>query len=142
LRDAYARRDRMAVIAFSDQRAELLVAPGAPLEQAARRLSELPTGGRTPLADGLRAADELIRREGLRDRSRRAVAVILTDGRVADAGGEIARAARALGRSADAVHVIDTEDGPVRVGIAPELAAAAGGVVHALVTAPMTRRAA
>jgi magnesium chelatase subunit D len=142
LRDAYARRDRMAVIAFSDLRAELLVAPGAPLEQAARRLSDLSTGGRTPLADGLRAADELIRREALRDRSRRAVAVILTDGRVADAGGEIAHAARALGRSADAVHVIDTEDGPVRVGIAPELAAAAGGVVHALVAPPARRRAA
>jgi magnesium chelatase subunit D len=142
LRDAYARRDRMAVIAFSDVRAELLVAPGAPLEQAARRLSELPTGGRTPLADGLRAADELIRREALRDRSRRAVAVILTDGRVADAGGEIAGAARALGRSADAVHVIDIEDGPVRVGIAAEIAAAAGGVVHALVAPPSSRRAA
>ncbi|MHB8694196.1 MAG: VWA domain-containing protein [Solirubrobacteraceae bacterium] len=140
LRDAYARRDRVAVIAFRDSVAEVMVAPGAPIEQAATALRALPTGGRTPLAAGLRAAEQLIARERARERSRRSVAVLLTDGRVTEAAGQVLGAAVALGRAADAVEVIDTEDGPARVGIAGEIAAAAGGRIHRLVTT--TRRAA
>jgi magnesium chelatase subunit D len=139
LRDAYARRDRVAVIAFRDAVAEVLIAPGAPPERAAAALQELATGGRTPLADGLRTAGRIIAREHARDPGRRSIAVVLTDGRVADPDGEVLAAGAALGRTADAVTVIDTEDGPVRVGLAGALAQAAGGEVHAL-TAP--RRAA
>jgi magnesium chelatase subunit D len=141
LRDAYTRRDRVAVIAFRDAIAQLLVAPGAPLALAAAALRELPAGGRTPLAAGLDAAERLIRREALREPDRRAIAVVLTDGRVADPFGEIPRAAARLGRAAAAVHVVDTEDGPVRLGLATALARAAGGEVHRLVPAS-TRSAA
>jgi magnesium chelatase subunit D len=132
LRDAYQRRDRVAVIAFRDSAAKVLVAPGAPLAIAAAALRELPAGGRTPLAAGLDAAEHLIRREALRAPSRRAVAVVLTDGRVADPDGEIPRAAARLGRAADAVHVVDTEERPVRLGLAKALARAARGQVHQL----------
>jgi len=134
LRDAYARRDRVAVIAFRNSAAQLLIPPGAPLERAAAALRELPTGGRTPLAAGLDAAERLIRREATRDPHRRAIAVVLTDGRVEDADGAIPRAAARLGRTAAAVHVVDTEDGPVRLGLAARIAAAADGRVHTLTT--------
>jgi magnesium chelatase subunit D len=133
LRDAYARRDRVAVVAFRDAAAEVLIAPGAPLERAAAALASLPTGGRTPLASGLLTAELLLRREALRDPTRRSIAVVLTDGRVQDPDGAIPRAAAALGRAATAVEVVDTEEGPVRVGLAGVLAAAAGGRVHRLV---------
>ena len=132
LRDAYARRDRVAVIAFRDANAEVLVSPGAPLERAAAQLTSLPTGGRTPLAAGLRTAEALIRRERSRNAGRRSVAIVLTDGRVADPNGAVKSAAASLRAVADAVAVIDTEDGPVRVGLASDLAAAAGGQLHAL----------
>ncbi len=135
LRDAYARRDRVAVIAFRDAAAEVLVAPGAPVERAADALRALPTGGRTPLSGGLRAAEQLIRRERARDPRRRAIAIVLTDGRVSDPDGAVRAAAVSLGRTADAVQVIDTEEGPVRVGLARELALAAGGELHTLRTA-------
>src|SRR5213079_913509 len=49
LRDAYASRDRVAIVAFRDDDAQLVVAPGAPLKQAAAAIRDLPTGGRTPL---------------------------------------------------------------------------------------------
>lgn len=135
LRDAYARRDRVAVIAFRDSDARLIVAPGAPLARAAAALRELPAGGRTPLAAGLDAASRLIAREALREPSRRTIAVVLTDGRVADRDGAIPRAAARLGRTAAAVHVVDTEDGPVRLGLAARLAHAAGGQIHQLAIA-------
>ncbi len=143
LRDAYARRDRIAVIAFRDNAAQVVVGAGTPLERAAANLASLPTGGRTPLAAGLRTAEDLIRREAARDPLRRSIAILLTDGRVADPDGAIARAAASLGRAADSVEVLDTEDGPVRVGLAATLANAAGGRVHQLVgQAPRARRAA
>jgi magnesium chelatase subunit D len=140
LADAYARRDRVAVVAFRDSAAELLLAPGAPIEGAAAAIRALPTGGRTPLAAGLDAATRLIRREALREPDRRALAIVLTDGRVADRDGAVARAAARLGRAAAAVHVVDTEDGPVRLGLAAAIAAAAGGELHRLIES--TRRAA
>ena len=139
LRDAYARRDEVAAIAFRDQAATVIVAPGAPIERAAAAIGELPTGGRTPLAAGLDAAERLVRREASRARGRRTIAIVLTDGRVTEPRENVAAAATRLGRAADAVHVIDTEDGPVRLGYARALAAAAGGRVHALAPA---RRAA
>jgi magnesium chelatase subunit D len=143
LRDAYARRDRVAIVAFRDDGAHLVVTPGAPLERAAAAVRDLPTGGRTPLAAGLDAAERVIRREAIRDPRRRAIAVVLTDGRVADPAGTVRRSAAALGRAAAVVHVVDTEEGPVRVGLAGTLAAAAGARVHALAPAtPIDRRAA
>jgi magnesium chelatase subunit D len=132
LRDAYARRDRVAILAFRDARAQVVHPPGAPLEHAAAAVRELRTGGCTPLAAGLDAACELIGRERSRDPSRLAVAVVLTDGRAPDPHGAVARAAARLGRSADAVHVVDTEDGAVRLGLARALAAAAGADTVAL----------
>jgi magnesium chelatase subunit D len=142
LREAYARRDRVAVIVFRNSAAEILVAPGAPLERAAEALRALPTGGRTPIAAALDLAERLIRREAGREAGRRAIAIILTDGRASDARGVIPRAAAQLGRAAAAVHVIDTEDGPVRLGLAADIAAAAGGQVHRLAPATAVRGAA
>ena len=142
LRDAYERRDRVAVIAFRGSDAQLLVPPGAPLESAAEAIRQLPTGGRTPLAAGLALAEQVIRRESGRERGRRSIAVILTDGRVADPGGDVRRAAARLGRAADAAHVIDIEDGPVRLGLAEVLAEAAGARLHALTDSPAMPRTA
>jgi magnesium chelatase subunit D len=140
LREAHARRDRIAVVAFRDSEAHLLVAPGQPLERAAAAVREMRTGGRTPLAAGLELATEQLRRETLRERQRRAIAIVLTDGRVADPEGGALRAAARLGKAADAVHVVDTEEGTVRIGLAGALANAAGGQIHRLAPAPANGR--
>ena len=143
LRDAYARRDRVAIVAFRDAAAEVVLPAGAPLERAAAAIRAMPTGGRTPLAEGLSTAVALIRGERMREPDRRVVAVLLTDGRAADPHGAIARAAKALGKAADRVSVVDTEEGSVRLGLAARIALAAGGGVHRLTeTTPNRWRAA
>ncbi|MHB1808261.1 MAG: VWA domain-containing protein [Solirubrobacteraceae bacterium] len=142
LRDAYARRDRVGLIAFRDRSAVVVVAPGMPLERAAEAVRMLPAGGRTPLVAGLHSAERLIAAEALREPGRRAIAVILTDGRVGDPAGEVHAAAARLGSVSGAVHVIDTEDGPVRIGLAGALASASGAQLHRLAgaSAPQARR--
>jgi magnesium chelatase subunit D len=132
LRDAYARRDRVGLIAFRNRSAEIVIMPGAPLERAAEAIRTLPAGGRTPLAAGLDAAERLIANEALREPGRRAIAVVLTDGRVHDPTREIPVAAARLGHAASAVHVVDIEDGPVRLGLAGAVATAAGAQLHHL----------
>ena len=59
LGEAYARRDHVALVAFRGEGAEVLLPPTRSLVQTKRRLSQLPGGGGTPLAAGLRAALEL-----------------------------------------------------------------------------------
>jgi magnesium chelatase subunit D len=91
------------------------------VEAGARRLRELPTGGRTPLAAGLLRAALVLRTERLRDPARRPLLVIVTDGRATYGSVDDALRASDLLRNAASV-VIDCESGPVRLGLAGRLA--------------------
>jgi magnesium chelatase subunit D len=59
LGEAYARRDHVALVAFRGDGADILLPPTRSLVQTKRRLGQLPGGGGTPLASGLKAALEL-----------------------------------------------------------------------------------
>ncbi|TDD34708.1 VWA domain-containing protein [Actinomadura sp. KC06] len=123
LLDAYQRRDKIGLITFRGRTADLVLPPTSSVEAGAARLRALPTGGRTPLAAGLVRAAEVLRAERLRDPARRALLVIVTDGR-ATAEGDVARAAGLLAGTAGIV--VDCEDGPVRLGLAGRLATRLG----------------
>ena len=89
------------------------------MSNAARRLEVLTTGGRTPLAAGLAKAAQVVRIEQLRDPLRRALVVLVTDGR---ADPEVAARAGASLRGHELV-VVDCERGPIRLRLAQRLAA-------------------
>ena len=130
LDDAYRRRDRVTLLTFRGSEATVVVPPTASVELAARRLRDLPVGGRTPLAAGLEAVRQLIRRESWRDPARRPIVVVITDGRATGAGpaasgdplAQARRAAAALARLRATSIVVDAEEGPVRLGLAADLA--------------------
>jgi magnesium chelatase subunit D len=126
LLDAYQRRDKVGLVCFRGTGAELLLPPTSSVDAAARRLAALPAGGRTPLAAGLAEAHAALRRERLRDPSRRPLLVVVTDGRHTAGGDPAAAAARLRGDGIAAV-VVDCESGPVRLGLAAGLAQALGG---------------
>jgi magnesium chelatase subunit D len=134
LRRAYARRDLVAVVGFGGEGARTLVAPGAPLEQAAAAARSLPAGGRTPLAAGIAHGAGVLEAAGAgRFAGRARVAVLLTDGRASDPDGHAVVALRRVVAAADRTVVVDLEEGPVRLGLAAELAAAAGADLTRLV---------
>jgi magnesium chelatase subunit D len=122
LKDAYQRRDKVGLITFRDKGAELVLPPTSSVENAARRLDAMATGGRTPLAAGLAKAVQVINTELLRDPLRRPLVLLITDGR-AD-GASAVRAGAGL-RGHDVV-VVDCERGPVRLRLAERLAVGLG----------------
>ncbi|GAA3164892.1 putative cobaltochelatase [Blastococcus jejuensis] len=131
LLDAYQRRDKVGLITFRGSNAEVALPPTWSVEAAAARLTDLPTGGRTPLAAGLLRAHELLRVERVRDPQRRPLLVVVTDGRATGARGgshlaEAHAAAGLLAAAGTAGVVVDCESGPVRLGLARTLGAHLG----------------
>lgn len=125
LRDAYQRRDKVAVITFRGQDAAMLLAPTGSTHIAGRRLQRFDTGGKTPLAQGLLAARDLVARERGRDPHRRALVVVLTDGRATGGRAPLGRTRRAsalLRAEQVACVVIDCETSFVRMDLAVTLA--------------------
>ena len=132
LRDAYQRRDKIAVITFRAEGARVVLPPTASAHTASRRLTRLDTGGTTPLAEGLLAARDVVLRERSRDRTRRALVVVLTDGRATgglDPLGRSRIAARRLAAEGAAAVVVDCETSYIRLGLAAELAGQLGAPV-------------
>ena len=79
LAECYVRRDRVALVAFHGENAELVLPPTRSLVRARRSLAGLPGGGGTPLAAGLDvggAVADAVRRQGDSP-----LLVVLTDGR-------------------------------------------------------------
>ncbi|MFJ9812997.1 putative cobaltochelatase [Streptomyces sp. NPDC101158] len=126
LLDAYQRRDKVGLVTFRGRAAEVALPPTSSVDAAAARLEQLPTGGRTPLSAGLLKAHDVLRVERLRDPSRRPLLVVVTDGRATGGGADpvalAARAARLHAADGTAAVVVDCETGPVRLGLAGNLA--------------------
>lgn len=80
LTSAYQNRDRVALVAFRDRQAEVLLPPTSSALLARRHLRRLPLGGATPFADGLRRARLLIATERRRQPGLHPLLVIVSDG--------------------------------------------------------------
>ncbi|MEV0243687.1 putative cobaltochelatase [Streptomyces sp. NPDC050674] len=135
LLDAYQRRDKVGLVTFRGTGADVALPPTSSVDAAAARLETLPTGGRTPLAAGLLRAHDVLRVERLRDPARRPLVVVVTDGRATGGPEPVAlagRAARLFAADGVASVVVDCESGPVRLGLAGQLAGDLGGTAVTL----------
>ena len=135
LLDAYQRRDKVGLVTFRGTAADVALPPTSSVDAAAARLETLPTGGRTPLAAGLLRAHDVLRVERLRDPARRPLVVLVTDGRATGGPEPVAlagRAARLYAADGVASVVVDCESGPVRLGLAGQLAGELGGTAVTL----------
>ena len=129
LLDAYRRRDKVGLVTFRGTGAEVVLPPTRSVDVAAARLDEVPAGGRTPLAAGLLESARIIQRERLRDPRTRPLLVVVTDGRATDGADGVARSQQAAEYVASlgiTTVVVDSESGPLRFGLARELAVRLG----------------
>jgi magnesium chelatase subunit D len=127
--DAYQRRDRVAVITFGGEDAEVVLRPTGSLEIARARLADLSTGGRTPLAAGLHSAVDLA---AAAPPSHQPYLILISDGRATSAPEShdpfdfAMQAARLVRLRVIPALVLDVEDGHSRLGLAAQLAETMG----------------
>ena len=133
LLDAYQKRDRVGMVAFRKNQAEVLLPVTRSVDFAQKKLATMPTGGKTPLAKGLLKAEDVLDMLYRQDANQDPVMILITDGRatsplnkgtnpVTDAMEE----AKRIGRRNIPVAVIDTESGFIKLGLAKKLAKAMG----------------
>ena len=133
LLDAYQKRDRVGMVAFRKNQAEVLLPVTRSVDFAQKKLATMPTGGKTPLAKGLLKAEDVLDMLYRQDANQDPVMILITDGRatsslnkgtnpVTDALEE----AKQIGRRNIPVAVIDTESGFIKLGLAKKLAKAMG----------------
>jgi magnesium chelatase subunit D len=131
---SYQKRDRVGLIAFRRDRAELLLGLTSSVELARKKLEPLPTGGATPLARGLELAYEVIMGLRSRDPDTTPVMVLVSDGRASgpsgsDPFGEALAAAERIRHQKIHAIILDTENSFIRLGMCAKLHEKLGGVL-------------
>jgi magnesium chelatase subunit D len=138
LMDAYQKRDKVGLIAFKGDSAELLLPPTSSIELAQKYLQEMPTGGKTPLSRGLVKGYEVIKTELRRDPDTCPFMVLISDGRanVSMSGEpplqEIKTVASRLKEEGIQSAVIDTESSMIKFGLAQQISTALGAAYFTL----------
>ncbi|MCK4422847.1 MAG: VWA domain-containing protein, partial [Candidatus Omnitrophica bacterium] len=137
--DAYQKRDKIGLVAFKQDKAEVLLRPTSSVELAGKQLEELPTGGKTPLSKGLLKGFEILQSELNKNRKIKPLLVIISDGKAnvsmnqnSDPFDEARRIAEDIKHSGIRSILIDTETGFVRLGKLQELSQVLDGRYYAL----------
>jgi magnesium chelatase subunit D len=132
LSDAYQRHHLIALVTFRGFAAEVILRPTSSVEVARARLTRLPTGGKTPLAEGIAAALRIATLPG-RAQTHRPLLVLVSDGRATHANDGSDPLAAAMGAAGQvrakgvAAVVLDPGNGTSRNAAPRQLAEAMGG---------------
>jgi magnesium chelatase subunit D len=131
--DAYQKRDRVGLVAFRGNGAEVLLSPTSSVELARTSMQSLPVGGKTPLAHGLFTGFEVLKRELMINRHTIPRMILISDGRANVSMGsgtpledakEMASRIREAGISS---LVIDSEQSFISFGLAQSISEEMGG---------------
>jgi magnesium chelatase subunit D len=126
LQSSYQRRDEVALMSFRAEATHLILPFTRDVSSVQRALSDVATGGRTPLARALTDATGLLQTRAP------SLLVLFTDGRAnVDLGGgdpwhETLAAAKMMRNACAGALVVDCERGPVLLGRARVLAEVLG----------------
>ena len=139
LRDSYVKRDRIGLMAFRRDSAELILPPTRSVEYSYRKLQELPTGGKTPLGEALVTISDFMTSYSRSHPGEACYIVLITDGRAnvplrdgADANDEVRKLAEDMAIPQARWIVIDASAGYVRFDNAEKLAMALEGTYFRL----------
>jgi len=81
LEDAYRNRDRVSLVAFRGKEAEVVLPLCSSVDLAYKHLREMPTGGKTPLAQGLMKGYEVLMNEKKKRKDIIPLLILISDGR-------------------------------------------------------------
>jgi len=129
LRDSYVKRDKIGLMAFRRDSAEMVLQPTRSAEYGYMKLAELPTGGKTPLGEALVSACNIMTSYSRSHPGETCHIVVITDGRAnvpidrnADANEEVIKLASKISIPNVSWIVIDAGSGYIRFDNAEKLA--------------------
>jgi Mg-chelatase subunit ChlD len=138
LTDAYQRRDRVGLIVFQKDRAQVILPPTNSVVLAKTALANIPVGGKTPLSAGLLLSYETIKREKSLHPDVQPLMILLTDGAGNVSVGskspqeEAAMIADQIKHEKIRTVTINMEHAAFDQGLASKLADALGGPCYTL----------
>ena len=137
LEDSYQKRDKVGFIAVAGDKANVLLPPTSSVELAVKHLRELPTGGRTPLSDGLLRGLQVLRTEMWKNKHIVPIMVLVSDGRgnVAidrDVKKEAVSISKEIKKHGIHLVVIDSDDDFLNLGYNKEIVEAGSGEYYRL----------
>ena len=107
LKDSYVRRDRIGLMMFRRDSAELVLPPTRSVEYSFKLLEDLPTGGRTPLSQALAKVSDYMGSYARSHKGERCHVVLITDGHANVPLSNGANATEEARRLASDIHVPD-----------------------------------
>ncbi len=138
LTDAYQKRDKVGMVAFRKNSAELLLGITRSVDLAQKKLIELPTGGKTPLGEGLLRGYEILKAAKIKDPDMVPLMVLVSDGRAnySTNGGEPMKealdiAAKIKDEGIQAL-VVDSEEGFIKLELAKDISEVLGAQYYKL----------
>jgi magnesium chelatase subunit D len=139
LRDSYVKRDRIGMMAFRRDSAELVLPPTRSVEYSYRKLEEMPTGGKTPLAEALVTVNDYMTSYSRAHVGEMCYIVLITDGRAnvslkegVNPNDEVLKMAEDMAIPQVKWVVIDASSGFIRFDNAEKLAEALQGTYFRL----------
>ncbi len=81
LKDAYLNRERVGMITFRGVNAEIILPFTKSINMARKKLSNIVTGGKTPLSLSIKKSLEAIEKENVKFKENQKVIMFFTDGR-------------------------------------------------------------
>lgn len=127
LNDAYQKRDSIGMIVFRNTSAEVLLPMTRSVDLAQKKLQQLKTGGKSPLAAGLVKALDFMRIEKYKNPDTLQYLVVITDGKAnipyltSNSSEDAMTIAEKIGHEGIQAMIIDSENGYMRYGLAEKL---------------------
>ena len=139
LQEAYQKRDRVGMIAFRRNQAEILLPVTRSIDLAQKCLQQLPTGGKTPLSAGLLETLNVLNTLNKKEKDTEPIVILLTDGRANAVSEDDVEPVETALKYAEKFNkekitslVIDTENAFIKLGIAKNIAQRMGASYYQL----------
>jgi magnesium chelatase subunit D len=134
LQTNYIHRDKVALVVFRKEKAEVILPPTRSTDLAYKLLKEIPTGGTTPLVEGLTKAVDLALEEKRKQTGYIPLIVLLSDARgnvyYNDAMKDLMKTGAYIAQRELDMIIIDTENSDVSLGINKKLSDAAEAIYY------------
>lgn len=105
LKDSYVKRDKIGLMVFRRDSAELILPPTKSVEYSYRKLEELPTGGKTPLGEALVTVSEFMTSYSRAHQGELCYIALITDGRANVPMNKDSDANREVMTLAEKIHI-------------------------------------